>query len=81
MSIHTAALSTTGAIFFMLSYLNVLGPISGNILPALILLLLLPLVIWARYRLNIHSLSELFGGALLGFMLTLVEFTLLIKVW
>jgi hypothetical protein len=82
MSIHTAALSTAGAIFVVSSYLGLSGSIIlGDVLPIFIFLLLMPLVIWARHRLNIHSLSELLGGAFAGFLLTIIELSLLINLW
>ncbi|HEX6981877.1 MAG TPA: hypothetical protein VF181_03875 [Balneolaceae bacterium] len=79
MSIHTAALSTAGAIFFVFSYLNLSGSAWGDVLPVFILLLLMPPVIWSRYRLSIHSMSELLGGAVAGFLLTVIELSLLIN--
>lgn len=81
-SIHEAALSTAGAILFYFSQLQTLLPaFSTHILSLSILLLLLPLMIWARYQLKVHSLAELFGGALAGFLLTIIELSLLIKIW
>ncbi|HET6528909.1 MAG TPA: hypothetical protein VFG39_09190 [Balneolaceae bacterium] len=82
MSIHTAALSTAGAVFFAFSYLGIsTSVIWGDVLPGFVLLILIPLVVWARYRLNIHSLSELLGGAFAGFLLTVIELSLLINWW
>jgi hypothetical protein len=80
MSIHTAALSTAGAIFIVFSYLGLSTSIIwGDVLPIFVLLILMPLVVWARYRLNIHTLSELLGGAFAGFLLTVIELSLLIN--
>ncbi|HKK44031.1 MAG TPA: hypothetical protein VJ964_00825 [Balneolaceae bacterium] len=82
MSIHTAALSSAGAIFLFLAKFDLLPVLSdAYILSLTILLLLLPLMIWARYRLSIHTLGELFGGALAGFLLTILELSLLINLW
>lgn len=81
MSIHTSALSSAGAIFFVFSYLDLSNmSASADVWPEFILLLLMPLVIWARYRLNIHSFGELIGGALTGFLLTVIELSLLINI-
>jgi membrane-associated phospholipid phosphatase len=44
-------------------------------------LLLLPLMIWARYRLGVHTLAELLGGAIVGFLLTIVELSLFTNIW
>lgn len=82
MSIHTAALASSGAIFFSFSYLSPFFLLlTAKILSLTILLVLLPLMIWARYRLSIHSLPELLGGALAGFMLTIIELFLLNNLW
>jgi len=81
-SIHAAGLASAGAIFLFLSQLTFLETLTGvHILSLTILLLLLPLVIWARYQLNVHSLAELFGGALTGFLLTIIELSILTSLW
>lgn len=81
-SVHTAALSTAGAIFlyFVLSG-SIFSGSSVQILSLTVLLLLLLVMMWARYRLNIHTLAELFGGAASGFLLTLLQLTILIHLW
>lgn len=82
MSIHSAALSSAGAIFLFLAKFNLLPTFTdAYILSLSILLLLLPIMIWARYRLSIHTLAELVGGALAGFLLTILELSLLINIW
>lgn len=82
MSIHSAALSSAGAMFLYFSQFNILLPFSGvHILSLFLLLLLLPLMIWARYRLNIHTLAELFGGAASGFFLTILQLSILTNLW
>lgn len=82
MSIHSAALSSAGTIFLYLSQFNFLLPASGvHILSLTILLVLLPLMIWARYCLNIHTLAELFGGAVSGFLLTILQLSILTNIW
>lgn len=82
MSIHTAALSSAGAIFLFLAKFNLIPTLSdAYILSLTILLLLLPLMIWARYRLSIHTIAELLGGALAGFLLTILELSLLTNIW
>lgn len=82
MSIHTAALASAGAIFFVLPLISFSNPLPDTVILSLtILLLLLPLAVWARYRLSIHTLPELFGGAAAGFMLTVIELLLLNNLW
>lgn len=79
MSIHTAALTTMAALFLHFStYQDASKVVSMDVLSLSILLLLLPLMIWARYRLKIHSLAELIGGAIAGFLLTIIELSLLL---
>lgn len=85
MSIHTATLASSGAILLAFSFLfpsfGLVLSISARILPLLILLLLLPLVIWARRCLGVHSIPELLGGAAAGFVLTMIELPLLNNLW
>jgi len=81
-SMHTAALSSAAAIFLSLSQLSEFSSIfEADILSLTILLLLLPLMIWARYRLGVHTLAELLGGAIVGFLLTIVELSLFTNIW
>lgn len=81
-STHTATLSSGGAIFLYSTQLG-LPPLffGADIFSLFILLLLLPLMIWARYRLRIHTLPELFGGAVAGFLLTIIELNILTYIW
>ena len=82
MSIHSAGISSAAAIFLFFSEFQGQALIpNGDILSLIILLLLLPLMFWSRYRLNIHSLGELVGGASTGFLLTLLELSILINLW
>ena len=82
MSIHTAAPSSAGAIFLSFSFFETVYASTGTeILSLSILFLLLPLMIWARYRLKIHTLPELFGGALTGFIFTFIELYLFNNLW
>lgn len=81
-SIHSAALATAGSIFLYFSQLNLLSALSGvQILSLIVLLLILPMMMWARYRLDVHTLAELFGGAIFGFLLTLLQLSIFIKIW
>lgn len=81
-SIHTAALSSAGAIFLSFSFLNAIPNISDTLILSLtILFLLLPLMVWSRYRLGAHSYAELFGGIASGFLLTVLELYLFNIMW
>ncbi|NGP88406.1 phosphatase PAP2 family protein [Fodinibius halophilus] len=81
-SMHSASGSSAGAIFLFFSQQEVLpASFATTILPLLILLLLLPLIIWARYRLKIHTWTELLAGAAAGFLLTIIELTMLTVIW
>lgn len=80
-SIHTAALASAGAIFLFFSQTGVTTLSTSNIFSLTILLVLLPLMIWARLQLRVHSMAELFGGALSGFALTILELSMLTNIW
>lgn len=81
-STHTATLSSGGAIFLYSPQLSLPPVVFGaDIFSLIILLLLLPLMIWARYRLRIHTMPELFGGAVAGFLLTIIELNILTHIW
>ncbi|MCW9707870.1 hypothetical protein [Fodinibius salsisoli] len=81
-SIHTAALSSAGAIFLGLTLPGLTEFTADTfILSLTILLLLLPLMIWSRYRLGAHSYAELLGGIASGFLLTIIELYLFNIMW
>ncbi|WP_138430643.1 hypothetical protein [Fodinibius saliphilus] len=81
-SIHSASLSSTAAIFFFISQYQILSSFyAALILSLFILLLLLPIMIWARYHLKIHTWTELLGGAVTGFLLTIIDLTILTTIW
>lgn len=81
-SIHSAALSSAAAIFlFLFAFQGTTVSPESLILSLTILLLLLPLMIWARYRLQVHSLAELLGGTLTGFLLTIIELSIFTRLW
>jgi xanthosine utilization system XapX-like protein len=80
-SIHTAALTSAGAIFLFFSQTGVIALSVSNIFSLTILLVLLPLMIWARLHLRVHTVAELFGGALSGFALTILELSMLTNIW
>jgi len=74
-SLHSTALSTGGLILLLFGLHTSTGLpliISGTILLSLIL----PIIMWSRYQLKIHSKAELFGGTAVGVLLTLISFML-----
>lgn len=81
-SMHTASIAAAGAIFFALFYMSSQFYTStAGIFSLIMLLILLPLMIWARYYLEIHSVSQLLGGASAGIIITLTELGLMIQFW
>jgi membrane-associated phospholipid phosphatase len=58
-SSHTAGLTSPFTAFFYLFGMF-----------ALPFFILLPIIIWARLELNAHSISQLFGGAIIGSIIT-----------
>jgi len=72
-SIHATTLATAGCCLLLSGGMHAaenLSLITGSIM----LSILLPLMIWARYRLKIHSIPELIGGSAMGFILTALVF-------
>lgn len=80
-SIHTAAVSTGGIMFLMLFIQQTEITIWLGALAFGMLLVLLPLMIWARFRLAVHSFSELIGGALAGVLLTTIQIGIMKIIW
>lgn len=75
-SIHTASVASAGIIFGVLWFADqydVFIFIWSGILSLGTLLLLLPLMMWSRYRLKVHTAAEIFGGAAAGIIFTLIE--------
>lgn len=81
-SLHTATLASAGAILlYLLGYNSSSTLLSASIFSFIILLLLLSLMVWARYQLAVHTLPELIGGAFAGFVLTVAELNILVSLW
>lgn len=68
-SIHAAAVSTGGQCIILLCYFLNATSLSLSLIGLFTLCILLPIVGWARYRLNIHTIPEIAGGIALGFLL------------
>lgn len=80
-SIHTAALATGGTLFLVLFLQQAEMHFWLGIPSFGMLFLLLPLMVWARFRLGVHSFGELYGGALAGILLTTAEIGIMKIVW
>lgn len=81
-SIHTGALASAGAILLGLTFFYPsLASLNSYIFSLTILFLLLPVMVWSRYRLSIHTLPELLGGIATGFGLTIIELFLFNNLW
>lgn len=76
-SIHAAGVSTAGTLFMLLQ-VSIAGINSWSLcLSLFMLLVLLPLMVWSRYRLGIHSLPELIWGSTAGIFFTLLVASLM----
>lgn len=79
---HSAALASGGALILFAEHLQAQNLAAGaDIFSLIILLLILPLMIWSRYKLRIHTKMELLGGALSGFVLTFIELIIVAAIW
>ena len=73
-SIHVGTVATAGTFLLGMCLFGLGSPNFWTLIFSLIfLLILLPAVAWARYRLRVHSIPELAGGAAAGIALTLLE--------
>jgi len=79
-SIHSAATGTAISVLYVMMHSTQYSrnPIAGNV-SFLFLLILLPLVMWSRYQLDVHSVPQVLGGALIGLLLTYGELTLMMN--
>ena len=81
-SVHSASVSVAGTIYYLMFLWGITEyPFLTLILSLIHLLLLLPLIMWARYHLSVHSLTELFGGATAGILLTIIELIIFTNIW
>lgn len=80
-SIHTAAIGTSIALFFMLYKVGykMHGLVSTELL-LFVFLLLLPAVMWARYRLGVHTLPQVAAGAIIGLVITYLQIMLMLNI-
>ncbi|MGM0546381.1 MAG: hypothetical protein ACQEST_06630 [Bacteroidota bacterium] len=81
-SVHSASVAVAGTIYGLMFIWGISEYQAITLILTLIhLLLLLPLMMWARYHLSVHSLTELFGGATAGILLTIIELIILTNIW
>lgn len=80
-SIHTAALATAGTLLLVLYLYIPEMNFGAGILSLVMLLVLLPVMFWSRFRLGIHSFPELAGGVVAGITLTLFEISIMQTIW
>lgn len=78
--VHSGTLATGSACLLLYSFFDASGQLP-TATGLLLLIIVLPLVTWARYQLYIHSLAELFGGAIMGLLLTSLQFLAWISLW
>ena len=72
-SLHTLTLTTCGCCLLLAGFTTM----AGNLLiftGMVLLSMISPLMIWARYHLKIHSMPELFGGSITGCLSTALIF-------
>lgn len=81
-SVHSASVAVAGTVYGIMFLWSITSfPAITLILSLLHLLLLLPLVMWARYHLSVHSVTELLGGTATGVLLTLIELNIFMTLW
>jgi len=71
-SIHSTALATGGS-YLLLFGLNIPNGSLPMTVGFFLTCIVLPLVGWARYKLNVHSKFEIWGGISLGSTLTIIS--------
>lgn len=81
-SVHSASVAVAGTVYYLMFLWGITEYHSLTIILSLMhLLLLLPVMMWARYHLSVHSLTELFGGAIAGILLTIIELIIFTNIW
>jgi hypothetical protein len=81
-SVHSASVAVAGTIYYLMFLWGITEYIIITLILSLIhLLLLLPVMMWARYHLSVHSFTELFGGATAGILLTIIELIIFTNLW
>lgn len=79
-SIHTAAIGTSIALFFMVYKIGYkFHGLAYTELLLFIFILLLPAVMWARYRLGVHTLAQVAVGAIVGLVITYLQIMLMLN--
>ncbi|MDR8392083.1 hypothetical protein NC796_13090 [Aliifodinibius sp. S!AR15-10] len=81
-SIHSASISS-GGIILLFFYLWELGITQSTaiVFSLILLLIILPVMMWSRFYLEVHTMPELIGGATAGIFFTTVEILLTFYFW
>ncbi|WP_445665092.1 hypothetical protein [Fodinibius sp. AD559] len=81
-SVHSASVAVAGTVYYLMFLWGITEYHLITLILSLIhLLLLLPLMMWARYHLSVHSLTELSGGTTAGILLTIIELIIFTNLW
>ncbi|MDZ7689734.1 MAG: hypothetical protein U5K69_01010 [Balneolaceae bacterium] len=73
-SIHSGSVASGGIILFYYYLWETVQPAPAVLFFSLgMLLILLPLIMWSRFKLRVHTLSELLGGVSAGIVCTTLE--------
>ena len=82
-SIHSASVASGGVILlsFYFWQAHQLSVSMAIIFSLILLLILLPVMMWSRFHLKVHTLPELLGGASAGIFFTSIEILLMIYFW
>lgn len=81
-SVHSASVGVAGTIYGFLYFRGITAFDTITIILSLLhLLIILPIMMWGRYRLSAHSVGELLGGASAGIILTVLEILIIQHLW
>lgn len=73
-SIHSGSVASGGIILLCYYFWETVQPAPAVLFFSLgMLLILLPLIMWSRFKLRVHTLSELLGGVSAGIVCTTLE--------
>ncbi|TYP92531.1 hypothetical protein LX73_1892 [Fodinibius salinus] len=81
-SVHSASVAVAGTVYWLMFLWSITEYHTITLILSLThLLLLLPMIMWARYHLSVHSFTELVGGTTAGILLTIIELIIFINIW
>ena len=80
-SVHTASVGTSVALFYMLYQVSIgLQDMILGKAALILLVMLIPVVMWSRYHLNIHTIGQVAGGAVIGVGVTYLEIMIMLNI-